>query len=440
MSLYCLGLNHTTAPICLREQVAFSDEQARLALARINDWGEWFQISELVILSTCSRIELYAACDAPAPQALEAFLAEARQARVADLRPHRYCLEGAEAARHLFQVAAGLDSLVLGEPQILGQVTHALELARSQGAAGPLLNRLFQRAIHAGKRARAETGISRNPASISSLAAGLAERATPDLPAAQIVVLGAGEMAELAVEALRKRGAGRITVVNRSPQRAQELAARWNAQTIPFEALDRALAQADILIASTSAPHTVIGAELVQSAMRSRPARPLTLVDIALPRDIDPQAAALPNVQLYDIDHLNARLDRSLAERAAEAPRVEAILAEEQVEFLEFLHAQEMLPLIADLRRQAEAIRQAELEKTLRRLPNLNPAEQARIEALTVALVNKLLDPATRRLRAEAACSHAGEYATVARTLFCVEEGRAPCAFSGQVCPLPAPR
>ncbi len=436
MPLSCLGLNHTTAPLALREQIAFNDDQARLALACLRRCGERYRLSELVILSTCNRMELYAAGPTDKPPALEAFLNETRPAALDELAPHLYRLEGAAVAWHLFRVAAGLDSLVLGEPQILGQVTRALELARSQEAAGPLLNRLFQSAIHAGKRARAETSISRNPASIPSLAAGLAERATPTLPTAHIVVLGAGEMAELTVEALRKRGAGRIAVVNRSPRRADELAARWSAQTIPFEALDQALAQADILIASTSAPHTVVEAGMVQAAMRIRPARPLTLIDIAVPRDIDPQASAIPNVQVHDIDALSAHLDRSLAERAAEAPLVEAILAEELDAFLAFLHSQEMLPLIADLRRQADAIRRAELEKTLRRLPDLSPDEQARIEALTVALVNKLLNPATQRLRAEAACPYAREYATVARTLFGVQEDQAPCAFSGQACTL----
>jgi glutamyl-tRNA reductase len=338
-------------------------------------------------------------------------------------------------ARHLHRVAAGLDSLVVGEPQILGQVTRALELARGQNTAGPVLNRLFQSAIHAGKRARTETGISRNPASVSSLAASVCERTVQKISEAQIVILGAGEMAELAVEALRKRGANRILVVNRTLERAHSLAQRWDAQGTTFENLDFALASADILIASTGAPHTLISPQMVNEAMRERTERPLVLIDIAVPRDIDPDAAGIRGVQLYDIDTLNARLEHSLAERMSEVPQVKIILEEELSQFAEYMKSLEMLPIIADMRQQAEAIRQAVFEKTLRRMPDLTPAERDRIEAMTQALVKKILEAPTQRLRAEASCPHAPEYAAVARTLFGLKsEGL--CELSGQACPI----
>ena len=425
MHILSIGLNHTTTPVELRERLAFSEEQVRTALSRLSCGyaNITSDMKEMIIISTCNRIEIYAASDQKTFSELEAFLSDARGVSVEDVRPHLYRFADADAVRHLLDVAAGLDSLVLGEPQILGQVTRALELARGVGASGPLLSRLFQAAIHAGKRARTETAISRNPASVSSLAAGLCERAVHDIKKAHIVVLGAGEMAELAVEALRKRGAEKLTVVNRTLENARILAERWNAATDTFENLNKTLASADIVISSTGAPHTIIQEDLIATAMRERPERSLMLIDIAVPRDIDPGVVNVPRVRLHDIDNLNAHLEHSLAERESEVPHVEAILDEEGNKFMEFLSSLDMLPLIAGLRQQAEAIRQAELNKTLRRLPDLNEAERARIEALTQALVKKLLDTPTNRLRAQANTPSAPEYANVARTLFGLSTG-----------------
>ncbi len=435
LHIHCLGLSHITAPIDLRERMAFSDDQVRAALARLGCGGHQ-ALAELVILSTCNRIELYAVSSQDSPSALENFLYEARARETNQLHPYLYAFKDTQAIGHLFHVAAGLDSQALGEPQILGQVTHALELARGQNAAGALLNRLFQAAIHAGKRARAETAISRNPASVSSLAANLAEKAVKDLRTAQIVVLGAGEMAELAVEALRKRGVERVLIVNRTQERAQELARRWDAESATFEELGDALFRADILIASTGAPHMLIHPEMVAAAMARRPGRPLVLIDIAVPRDIDAGVEKIPCVSLYNIDNLNTQLEQSLAKRAAEVPQVEHILAQEQALFLDFLRSLEMLPLIADLRQRAESIRRVEVEKTLRHLPELSQAERARVEALSMALVKKLLIAPTQRLRAEAACPHAPEYASVARTLFDLPGEQGLCGFSGSACPI----
>lgn len=354
---------------------------------------------------------------------------------VKQFRQHTYQFEDLDTARHLFNVAAGLDSLVIGEPQILGQIVHALELSRGQNMASPVLNHLFQSAIHAGKRSRTETGISRNPASVSSLAASLAEQLIYPIAKAQIVILGAGEMAELAVEALRKRGANRILVVNHTLERAHAIADRWDAQITTFENLNSALTSADILISSTGAPHTVLSVEMVRQAMELRAERLLFLIDIAVPRDIDPEAANITHVKLYDIDNLNAKLEHSLAERMAEVPQVKSILEEEIIEFSEYMKSLEMIPIIADIRQQAEATRQELLEKTLRRLPDLTEAERDYIDAMTQALVKKILQAPTRRLRAEASCPHAPEYAAVARTLFGLQsEGL--CSFSGQICPI----
>ncbi|HSJ88707.1 MAG TPA: glutamyl-tRNA reductase, partial [Anaerolineales bacterium] len=366
----------------------------------------------------CNRIEIYCASSTLAFAELEVFLSDTRGIPVEECRPFLYQFQGLEAVRHLYEVAAGLDSLVIGEPQILGQVTNALELARGQNTAGPMLNRLFQGAIHAGKRARTETDISRNPASVSSLAASISEHTVKKIAEAQLVIVGAGEMAELAVEALRKRGASRILVVSRTLERAQGLVQRWNAQATTFENMSDALISADVLISSTSAPHTIVTREMVQSAMRTRPERPLALIDIAVPRDIDPGVAHLPGVRLYDMDGLNAELEHSLAERMAEVPRVRSILDEEISEFQEYIKSLEMIPIIADMRQHAEEIRQSVLKKNLSKMPDLTDEERNRIEVMTQALVKKILDAPTQRLRAEAASPQAPEYATVVRTLF----------------------
>jgi glutamyl-tRNA reductase len=435
MHIYCLGLNHNTTPIKLREQLSLNEDAIRSALARLACGHISSSIAELVIISTCNRIELYATSSQLAVAELELFLSDVCGLPIKQFRQHTYRFQGLDTARHLFDVAAGLDSLVIGEPQILGQIVRALELSRGQNMAGPILNRLFQAAIHAGKRARTETDISRNPASVSSLAASLAERSVHPIAEAQVVILGAGEMAELAVEALRKRGANRILVVNRTLERAHAIADRWGAQITTFENLDSALVSADILISSTGAPHTILSAEMVKHAMRARAHRPLVLIDIAVPRDIDPDAANIPHVKLYDIDNLNEKLEGALAERMAEVPLVRSILDEEISEFSDYVKSLEMLPIISDIRQQAESIRKEMLEKTLRRLPDLTSAERTRIEAMTQALVKQILHAPTNRLRAEASCPHAPEYAAVARTLFGLQsEGL--CGFSGQACPI----
>lgn len=423
MYIHCLGLNHTTADIELRETLAFTENSHKSALARLGcgNGSRPQPISEMVILSTCNRVELYAIAPTESFEALEDFLADARGVPRTQFSDHVYRLSNQEAIAHLFQVAAGLDSLVLGEPQILGQVTQAFELARGQNTAGPVLSRLFQNALRAGKRARTETAISHNPASISSVAIRLVEKLVPNLPGARILVVGAGEMAELAVEALRKRGATRIQVVNRTLERAQRLANRWGGESSTFEKLTEAIQRADIVITSTGAPHTIISPEMIAESMQGRDQRPLAIIDIAVPRDVDPQVDGLPNVSVYDIDTLQEHLEHSLARREQEVPRVEAILAEVQAEFDEYLAMLDVFPLIAEMHQRAESIRQAELEKTLRRLPGLSQSEREHLNILTQSLVKKILHAPTTRLRSSANGPDAVEYAAAARKLFDLE-------------------
>lgn len=418
MHIQCLGINHTTASISLREQFVFDAEKI-LEISNQLDCGRKHKhLSELVILSTCNRVELYVISDRKEPDDLVTILANAHDVTEDLCRPYTYYYEDDLAVCHLMNVASGLDSLVLGEPQILGQVSDALELARQAGSVGPILSRLFQRAIHAGKRARTETFIARNPASISSLAASIAETSIRDLGQAQIVILGAGEMAELAVEALRKRGAVKIMVLNRTIKRAEILAQHWQAEASTFEHMNQALITADILISSTGAPHTILHPGKLKDILEKRPSRPLLLIDIAVPRDIDPGCGEIPGVTLYDMDKLQDNINHSLSKREAEVPKVEAILVEETAKFMEFIQSLEILPLIKEVREHAEIIRQAELQKTLRHLPGLSEAEKSCIEAMTSALVKKLLDTPTNRLRAEANTSAASEYAGMVRSLF----------------------
>ncbi len=434
MQILCLGLNHRTAPVELREQLNYPPQALKAALARFG-CGRPDQpagINELVILSTCNRLELYAAlndeaADAAAFDTLLDFVRETHQASVADAGSHYYRLAGKAAIEHVGRVACGLDSMILGEPQILGQVTEAYSLALGQGAAGPVLSALFRAAVHAGKRARAETGISRNPATISSVAVKMAERVIGAagepraLADCGVLIVGAGEMAELAVEALRARGVTRITVVNRTQARAASVAERWGARALTFEHLGEALAEADIAISSTDAPHFVITPDLAEPALTARPERPLVLIDIAVPRDVDPEVRGLPNVHYYDIDDLEAHLNGALAERQQSVPHVEAIAAEEMDRFAEWLAGLDLAPIIAGLRAKADAIRRAEVDKTLRRLPDLTPDERQHIESLSEALVNKLLHDPTSRLRAEAGNGHAAEYAAAVRDLFALD-------------------
>jgi glutamyl-tRNA reductase len=430
MRIICLGLSHHTAPIELRERLNYPPQAVEAALARFADAATRpAGLSELVILSTCNRLELYAALPGSAAddiaaghRALERFVAETHAPPLDELSDRFYRLEGQAASEHLGRVACGLDSMILGEPQILGQVNDAHALAHARGAAGPILSALFRAAVHAGKRARAETAISRHPATLSSVAVRVAEQVAGPLPAQRVVIVGAGEMAQLAVEALHARGARRITVVNRTPARATTLADRWGGRGLPLDHLRHALADADVVVTATGAPHFIITAELVAEALAGRPQRPLLLMDIAVPRDVDPAARALPGVRYFDLDSLEAFLHDALAERQQAVPQVEAIAAGEMARFGDWLAARDVAPVIAGLHAKAEAIRRAEVDKTLRHLPNLTPAERQHIESLAEALVNKLLQAPTGRLKAEAGNGHAAEYAAAARALFGLDD------------------
>ena len=415
MRLHCLGLNHRTAKVAIREQLALSTQEIENLWQSLSQSGK---IQELVVLSTCNRVELYAIAEQPAFEALEAEILNDLGLDPADREQYFYRLVDEQVVSHLLRVSAGLDSMVLGEPQILGQVTSAYELGLEINACGKILSRLFQTAIFTGKRVRTETTISQNSTSVSSIAARLISEKIDDLTNAKIVVLGAGEMAELAVGALRARGADNFHVISRTISSACALAAKWDGQAGTMENLNGALQQADILITSTSAPHTLIKKFMMQSIMKQRPDQPMVIIDIAVPRDVAPAVNEIPGVYVYDIDGLNQTADISLKGRQGAIPQVEAILSEEYQTFKEYWASLAVVPVIKEMRQQADTIRQQELDKALRRLNGLDQADQEQIAALTHSIVQKILHTPTVRLKQEAAGPEADKYALAARALF----------------------
>lgn len=421
MHLICVGISHHTAPVALRERLAFPASQLRTGLhALLEPPNGAHPLYEAVILNTCNRLEVYAlASDSEAGKAeIRDFLARFHELPAHTFEPCLYAYVDDQAVTHLFRVAAGLDSMIVGESEILGQVRRALEVARGQGAAGRVLTRIFQHAVHAGSRARQETRISHRAASVPSAAVALARELRGTLSGLQVLVVGAGEMGALTAKALMDQGAQGIIVSNRSYPRAVELARQWNGCAVTFDRLSQAMAQVDLIISATDAPHPVICRDTVTAVMAQRPDHPLLIIDIAVPRDVEPEVGTLPGVHLYDIDALQRMVEQNLAERRAEIPKVEAIVAEEVADCMTWFRALEVVPTIVELRRRAEAIRQAEVEQALRRLNGLSEKEREIVEMLSRRIVNKLLHEPTVRLK-QHANSHSGFYYTEAiRELF----------------------
>lgn len=415
----CLGLSHRTAPVAIREQLSFAPEVIEQTLRHVRE-GSYFE--EFAILSTCNRIEFYG-CPAVPHQtdffsAILALIAKTPGVDLSVLMPYFYRHETVEAAHHLCRVAAGLDSMVLGEPQILGQVGTALRLSEAHGLAGPVLTALFQTALKAGKRARAETALNRNPVSVGSMAVDLARRVLGSLADVRATVVGAGEMGQLVVKILKSRKVGHLTVVNRSAARAVSLAQRMRCAAAPLHQLPAQLAASDVVISTTQADHVLIEAAQVAAALRGRADRPLALIDLAVPRDVDPAVADLENVLLFDIDQLRVEVAASLEERRKEIPQVEALIAEELDRLVTRLCETAMEPVIAGLRRKAEAIRRQELERALRTMEALDDETVEQLHFFSRALVNKLLHDPTVRLRRGAVNGEAEQYAALVRSLF----------------------
>jgi glutamyl-tRNA reductase len=422
MKLLLVGLNHKTAPVEVRECLAFTPTTLRSALTHFDSnhaEAHLAHVREGVILSTCNRLEVYALVHNPgiAKQAIIDFLAQSRGIAPAKFERYLYILHNEKAVEHLMRVASGLDSMVLGEPQILGQITSAYESALAQRAAGTVLSKLFTAAIHTGKRARTETAISVNASSISSVAAGLAESLLGDLSEKNVLLIGAGEMGGIAVRALIKRGARNIVVANRTFEKARELAESWNGQAISFQQMPGALNKADIVITSTGAPHIILDHHLLAPVAASRDGRPLFIIDIAVPRDVSPAVDELPGVHLHDIDDLQTQADQNLRERELEVPQVEAIVAEESDKFVEWLTSLGAVATIKDLRTHVEELRQTELERLFNRL-ELEERERELIATMSHRLINKILHEPTIRLKKETSSGNGAVYTSVVRQLF----------------------
>lgn len=423
MHLHCLGTSHRFAPQSIREALFFDRDQQNALLARCGceRTASGGHLRELAVVSTCNRTELYAVTPWSDATLLAQLLTEASQQDFPHVSPYLYHMTDLEAASHLMRVSAGLDSMVTGESQILGQVAEAYTLALRQGTAGKALSRLFQAAIHAGKRARQETGISRYPSSISAVAVGLAAQLVPALPSSSVLVIGAGEMAELVVQALHKRGVRRITVLNRTHARAQQLANRWKAEARPLEALGSELHSADVVLTSTGAPHIILRQETVAAAMAARPSRRLVILDIAVPRDVELAVADVDGVSLYSLDDLQGIVDESLGRRQGQIPQVERIVAEELETFRNWFEDLEVGPLVAELYQKAERIRSHQLAHTLRRMPALSEQDRRRIELFSRALVRRLLHDTTAALKHEGLNGDAAQFVETARRLFALD-------------------
>jgi len=401
MSLLILGINHTSAPIEVREKLAFLERDLPSALSALSALPH---IQEGALLSTCNRTEAYAVGEmgaGPLENALAEFLAGWHGLSRREFDGHLYCYRAGAAANHLFSVSSGLDSMILGEPDIQRQVKTALEAAQSANSLGARLNRLFQDALVTGKRTRTETGIARGTFSVGAAAVELATQIFGEsLAGHTVLVLGAGKMSEVTAKHLTARGAPAVLVANRTYEKAEALAAQFGGTAKRFDDLPALLATADIVVCSTAAPHPIVTRDLVQSAMRVRRGRPLYLIDIAVPRDVEASVDTLENVYLYNIDHLQELVAGARQSRAGEVVRARAIVEASTAEYLRWERSLDVAPLVVAVRHKLDAAKQSELERLKTRLPDLPEKDWKTIEAAFASLTNKIAHPALIAIKA----------------------------------------
>ena len=433
--LLALGISHKTAPLELRERVALTEGRAAGLLRELVAAPE---AQEAAAISTCNRTELYLAASDPVGAESLALGALAREADTAptELVGHLYSLRGAEAAMHLFRVTAGLDSMILGEAEVQGQVKRAYELALVEGATGPILNRLFRGALAAGKRARSETGITERGVSVPSVALELAQRALGDLARRLVLVVGAGETAELTARALTARGVEPAFIANRRYDRAIGLAQRFGGRAVRFEELPEQMVKADIVLASTSSPHHVIEPEALAEVLRAREGRPLLLIDLAVPRDIHPDCREVPGASLYDMDDLQALVERNASGREAEARRAETLLRGELARFERWVGSQDVVPTVAALRARADEIVTRVLAENEPRWESLGAADRERVRAMGRAIASRLLHEPTLRLKRASGEDDAYVFVSALRELFGLDASAALEGEDAEVRPL----
>jgi glutamyl-tRNA reductase len=419
--LVLTGLSHKTAPVALRERVAFGGAQLREGLLALSAAAE---VSECSVLSTCNRTEIYAITRESAWQErMIGFLAEHAQISPGHLQEHVYCFEGTPAVRHLFRVAAGLDSMVVGEAQILSQVKEALREGQVAGTTGPVAQALFDHALRTGKRARTETEINRGAVSISLAAVQLAKQIFGRLADRTVLLLGAGENSEQTARLLLNEGvAGGIVVCNRTAERADELAGRIGGATVPFDRFPEALARADIVVCSTGAPHPIIRRQHAQAAMRARRGRAIFIIDIAVPRDVEPDAGEIDDIFLYNIDDLQSVVERNLQVRESEVEKVEGIVEEEVARFQTWVRARDIAPTIAELKRRAEAVVEEELTRASGAMGELTETQRRAVEVAARRMTRRLLRDPIMHLRQAANSGNGYHEVNAVRTIFGLDD------------------
>ncbi|MGB8224476.1 MAG: glutamyl-tRNA reductase [Polyangiales bacterium] len=415
-----VGLSHRTAPVEVRERLAVAPDRLMIELREIADHGRF---DEALLISTCNRVELYATSTNP----IEAgqFAKEALARRLPDSTTDAvlYQERGVDVVRHAFRVASSLDSLVVGEPQILGQVKEAYDAARGAGTVSTLLGRCFTQAFATAKRVRSETGIAEGTVSVSSIACELAEKIFGNLEGRRTLLLGAGEMGESAARSLRQTGT-KLHVVNRSEERAQALAEACGGRAVPYEQLATELADADVVIASTASPKFILTPALMKGVVRSRRHRPLFIIDIAVPRNVDPRVGNMDNVFVYDVDDLHQVAEENLAVRTREAAHAERIIEEEVASFLTWRRSLDLAPTIVALRRRFGEIADEELRRTLSRLDGVTQSDRAVLEAMGRSLVNKLLHQPMTQLKAGAGEPDGAFLIDAVRRLFAISDAQ----------------
>jgi glutamyl-tRNA reductase len=400
MSILLIGLNHKTAPVEVREQLAFTDEACAAGLRDLVDGDV---VREGLIVSTCNRVEILTAMsetqETEAQSRITQFLSESRCIPRERFSSHIYSHSGDAAVRHLFRVASSLDSMVVGEPQVLGQVRRAYSLAVEAGTTGRVLNRLIHHTLHVAKRVRNETGIAANAVSISYMAVELGRKIFNTLDGSTVLLIGAGEMAELSARHLVNAGAARVLFANRTHETAQRLAAEFGGEAVDFSRLAKYLGEADIVLCSTGASQYVVTQEMAREALELRRNRPAFFIDISVPRNIDPAVGQLSNLFVFDIDDLEAVITSNIREREREAERAQLIVESEVMQFQQALRALDIGPTLGALRQKMQDIARDELARQRARLGQLTPEQEQAIEALLLSTVNKISHPVIHRLR-----------------------------------------
>lgn len=422
MHVVSLGLNHRTAPLEVRERLAFSAQQLPEALRTL---GTRPGVREALLLSTCNRTEIYLAAADPerALPTVLGFLEDERKLDPASLHHQLYVYVDEDAARHLFEVASGVDSLVTGESQILGQVREAYRCALDTGTVQRYLNELFQQALNVGKRVRTETRIGEGAVSVGSAAVALAGSIFGDLHGKHVLLIGAGKITTLTATHLRAQGCERVFVVNRTYERATELAEELGGTAVPWENLPGTVAEADIVISSTTAPRYVLDTSTVKAALKRRRYRPLFLIDLAVPRDIDPAVDRLADIYLYNLDDLSEVVEHNRRSRQQEVDRVKEIAAVEAATYGGWLRAQTAQPVLQQLTEKYEHLSTAEADSVLRKLPSLTPREQELVRAMAKRIRTKILHPVLVTVRELGKAEDAGEELAFIRRLFDLEPG-----------------